>query len=70
MLMENGRSVPSIRYRLVYDDDGHDYVIPANRWIEWCRFMDNPSVWDAGTPEWAQRIDNPSQITFENWETD
>lgn len=56
------------RKRLAQDNDAHWYIIPEEKDIEWGEFLeldsDDPISWDV--PEWAQQIDNPFTVTFEN----
>jgi hypothetical protein len=50
------------RYALVTDDDGHDYVIEADRRDEWYE-LDDDQI-NAG-PAWAWPVGGaPSQVTF------
>lgn len=62
-----------MRHRLTSDDDGHDYIIPADKQQEWWNFMvkfytaSNKGENTPDEPLWAVRIDNPSKLTFENW---
>lgn len=64
-----------MRYRLTSDDDGHWFVIPADKKLEWNQYVENiakASDWKfEGTfpekPEWAEQIDQPYRLTFENW---
>lgn len=64
---------PKKRFRLTADDDGHDYIIPANKNWEWCDYMEkfyaasNNGQNTPDEPPWAVRIDNSSKLTFENW---
>ena len=58
------------RYRIVSDDDCHNYIIPAERFWEWDSFVEGRggSEYDLwAVPAWATRIDHFSNITFENW---
>lgn len=51
------------RYRVVMDNDGHHYLIPADKDEEWDEFLDleGEAAWDV--PEWARDIDFPA-LTF------
>ena len=53
------------RYCLVGDDDGHTYVIPADRLSDWHEFMaidpEDERAWDV--PTWARRL-NSNDLTF------
>lgn len=45
------------RFRLVSDEDGHDYVIPADKLDEWDAFMSDEEAKEDGiVPEWAREI--------------
>lgn len=56
------------RYRLTSDDDGHDFIIPADKLEEWNKYLD--LTYNKGQypdePKWATQV-NPSRISFENW---
>lgn len=55
------------RYRLVSDDDGHNYIIPADKTKEWDAFVDDPDEFDGEPPEWAEQCPkHPSALTFTN----
>jgi len=64
---------PKKRFKLAADDDGHDYIIPADKDWEWGDYMEKfyaASDKCENTPDepsWAIRIDNSSKLTFENW---
>jgi hypothetical protein len=54
--------------RLIQDNSGHWYVIPAvkkDEFYEWCDKMerDLPCGW----PEWLNHIDGPHCITFDEY---
>lgn len=49
------------RYRVESDDDGHYYLIPADKQSEFLAWIDSGS--DA-EPTWARRIDGPHRLTF------
>lgn len=51
-----------IRYRLVGDNDGHEYVIPVDKSDAWYAFLDS-SDYDYGVePDYAIRVDG--RLTF------
>lgn len=56
----------SDKFRFVSDDDGHHYMIPADRVNEWDTWTEGfyTGVNDGDFPDWAERIDSPSQWTF------
>ena len=55
-----------MKYKLVSDDSGHDYVIPSDKSKEWYDFLeipdDDPRSWDV--PDWAIGIGG--ELEFEN----
>lgn len=55
-----------MRYRVVYDAEGHCYLIPAENLDEWDAFVgidsDDEASWTV--PEWAQQIDGVHLLTF------
>lgn len=55
------------RYRLVSDDDGHHFVIPANNQTAWEAYLqDVYGDEDISQPAWAHEVGGaPSQVTFE-----
>ncbi len=58
-----------MRYFFDQDNDGHWYLIPAERFKEWEAFTeldpDSEESWDV--PIWANRLDGgPNLVTFEN----
>lgn len=63
-----------MRYRLTSDDDGHDFIIPADKLSEWHEYL--KAFYKASDayeetpdePKWAVQINGSSCITFENWE--
>ncbi len=59
------KTSPFIRYCLVSDNDGHDYVVPIARRAEWNAMP--PSELDDGVPEWATRIDGAHVLSFTDW---
>ena len=60
--MKNGRS------RLVSDDDGHWFIIPADKWEEWEGWLENPETTDYTEPKWARYTNtHPSRVTFTDW---
>lgn len=50
-----------MKYCLVSDDDGHDYVIPADKRDEWNRLIDDEMN---EAPDWAYMI-SVAALTFE-----
>lgn len=57
------------RFRIVSDNDGHNYIIPADMlepWIDWLEDSGD----DYDLPAWAERIDHFSSITFTDWRVD
>lgn len=59
------------RYRLASDDDGHDFLIPADKSSEWEDFVADPEAYDWEPPEWAEPCAyHPSNMTFTNPEWD
>jgi hypothetical protein len=59
------------RKRLVDDDSGHYYVIPAEKREEWDKWIDSEAWEDGDVPAWAERL-NMHQInyTFTDWRED
>ena len=54
-------------HRLVRDDDGHWFIIPAANiqyWEAWIANYHN----DPNLPTWAYEIDSPTNILFGDWE--
>lgn len=47
-----------IKYCLVGDDSGHDYVIPSDKRDEWYELMEDD------VPDWAERVEGG--LEFEN----
>lgn len=60
--------VGEVRYRLVGDDSGHDYVVPVDKTDEWYQWMDSEAA-ELGDepPEWARII--AGTFTFTNPES-
>lgn len=60
------------RFRFTTDDDGHNYLIPADKLKEWELYLQEfYRANDAceslpEEPEWAKRIDSPELWSFEN----
>lgn len=58
-----------IWHRMVGDNDGHTYIIPADKDGEWYAFLDLPEdderSWDV--PVWAVRLTS-SSLRFAEWE--
>jgi hypothetical protein len=60
-----------MRYRLVSDDDGHKFIIPADKATEWDEFVEDPESFDWTPPEWAQELGcHYSTYTFTDWKKD
>lgn len=62
----------SERKRLVSDEDGHDYIIPADKRAEFDAWLYSDAAMDGGPPpEWATRLNmHPSNHTFTDWRAD
>jgi hypothetical protein len=59
------------RKRLVSDDDGHDYVIPADKQRAWYDFLNSEAAELGELPEWAERLQlSPNCYTFTDWQED
>jgi hypothetical protein len=66
-----------MKYTQVKDDDGHSYVIPADKVEEWWDYIDEVyNFWrstpgldqrEPKEPDWVERIDG-GRLVFENWE--
>lgn len=57
-----------MRYCLASDDDGHWYVIPAEKRDEWENWVQMPESTDYEAPSYAIPVDgHPTWITFERW---
>lgn len=69
-----------MEYCITSDDDGHDYIVPANHLNEWHRWVENASdYWRCGSkrpdnepvpelPLWAIEIDGSiSNIRFSSY---
>jgi hypothetical protein len=55
-------SAPGLRFRIVSDDDGHKFIIPADKTKAWEHYV---SDLDAEQPEWAVGIGGcVSLVTF------
>ena len=54
------------RFRLVSDDDGHHYIIPADNEEMWNEWVCRGEPYEL--PDCAYSIGgSPTHITFENW---
>lgn len=57
-------------FRIVSDDDGHNFVIPEDRESEWEDFLNKVAESTYGVvdipddPEWAKRVDGVSSVVF------
>jgi hypothetical protein len=59
------------RLRIVDDDSGHHYVIPAERREEWDQWIGSEAWEDGDVPEWAKRLNmHQSNHTFTDWRED
>jgi hypothetical protein len=60
------------RLRLVSDDDGHEFVIPADKREEFRRWEESDAAMDGEPPPaWAKPINmHHSNYTFTDWEED
>lgn len=47
------------QYRIVTDDDGHTFVIPAEKLEEWDAFVDDPEPSGWRAPEFAKPLAYP-----------
>ncbi len=56
-----------MKYCIVKDDSGHDYIIPFDRSGDWNSFLESQDAQDGVLPKWAREIGwHPSRIAFEN----
>jgi hypothetical protein len=53
------------KYILCQDDDCHWYLIPADKKEEWNEWLDVVQEGDS-LPKYAQAVDGPHRLTFEN----
>jgi len=51
-----------MKFKLVQDDSGHDYVIPSDKTSEWNKFMAFDAI--GYVPDWAERVEGG--LEFEN----
>lgn len=59
----------SQRFYLASDDDGHWYVVPAEKRTEWEGWIYSDAYMNGDVPEWAKAVNkSPGWVTFENWE--
>lgn len=59
------------RFRLVSDDDGHEYVIPAERREEFDAWLQSDAAMDGEELAWAERLNmHHSNYTFTGWQED
>jgi hypothetical protein len=56
-----------MKWRLVQDDDGRWYVIPALALKEWYDWVDTAPDGYYGAPDWANKVSGPEMIMFEKW---
>jgi hypothetical protein len=52
------------RYFLDCDDDSHWYLVDASRRAEWEKWLNTPFYFPQ--PDFAEQIDGPSRVEFEN----
>jgi hypothetical protein len=53
---------------LTSDEDGHHYVIPASRQMEWGKWCSSPNYGDEDVPDWAERVGGaPSLVEFQEY---
>ena len=58
-------------YIIVSDDDGHNYVISSNKYIDWYEWLDSPKSLDGEYPSFAQEINGSiSLVKFQNYRID
>ena len=54
-----------MRYTIVSDDDGHDYVIPADKVEDWHEYMKSDYFDDTNERDYARHINGPlTRVTF------
>ena len=59
------------RFRVVTDDDGHWYLIPAERRDEFDEWLNSEAAMDGEELPWAERLNmHPSNHTFADWRED
>lgn len=58
------------RFRIVDDDCGHNFIIPADKLVDWEIWMESEDCENGITPEYAERLDSPTFLTFENYEVE
>lgn len=58
-----------MEYKLVSDDDGHYYVIPADKDDLFDQIIFYNTT-DGVLPEWIIRVNGPHTVVFENWRED
>lgn len=44
-------------FRLAFDEDGHEYVIPEDREQDWQDFLNSPAYHDGEMPDYAHRFE-------------
>jgi len=58
-------------YIIVSDDDGHNYVIPADKLKEWNRWLNSQDCQDGIAPTWCESIGGSiSLVKFKNYHID
>ena len=55
-----------MKYTLVSDDDGHEYIIPYEKLDEWEEFLQSEECELGDVPEYAERKEGETLI-FENY---
>ena len=58
------------RFRFVTDDDGHNYIIPADRLDDWDTFLNSEAAKDGDVPIWAKNINAVHRWSFARPEED
>jgi len=58
-------------YIIVSDDDGHNYVIPADKSKEWNRWLDSQDCQGGIVPTWCESIGGSiSLVKFKSYRID
>lgn len=61
----------SERKRIVPDESGHWYLIPADKNEAWDEFLNSEDALDGVEPEWAERLNmHQSNYSFTDWRED
>ena len=57
-----------MEYILVFDNDGHWYVIPAHEAGAWARFLESEAAELDEVPGYAEPVNGaPSNVRFKEW---